>query len=161
MITQERLKQNLFYDKHTGIFTWKIRKSGVTFGNNAGYISDGYMLIRIDDVYYRAHRLAFLYVFGRWPKEEIDHVNHVRDNNMISNLREVSHAENQKNRSMHKNNSSGVTGVSWHKKRNAWQSLICYEGKKIHLGLFENFQEAVKTRKLAEIRFNFHQNHGN
>ncbi|EMK2710698.1 HNH endonuclease, partial [Pseudomonas aeruginosa] len=101
-LTQERLKELLSYDAATGEFTWMARKGsralpGAAAGSNDG---QGYVRIAIDGCRYRAHRLAWLYCYGKWPAAQVDHLNHRRDDNRLSNLREVSHSENQRNASL-------------------------------------------------------------
>jgi len=104
--------------------------------------------------------LAWLYVYGTMPKEQIDHINHVRDDNRIINLREVTHSENHKNRTKQSNNTSGVTGVHWLEEKERWQAYIKGDDKKIHLGTFKNKNDAISARKEAEIKYNYHSNHG-
>lgn len=88
------------------------------------------------------------------PKDKVvDHINHDTTNNRKSNLRICSHSENGKNRSVSKNNKIGVTGVSWEKARNKWRATIKINGKRIHLGLFENLEEAIKARLEAEKKY--------
>lgn len=98
-VTVEELRHALAYDPETGVFTWKNPKSSrVRVGDAAGYYgSDGYLRIRVGYTKYVAHRLAFLYVHGRWPKQFIDHANGNRADNRIDNLREADHAENMAN----------------------------------------------------------------
>jgi len=162
VLTQERLKELLHYNPETGIFIWLISKAKwLKAGDIAGCIrSDGYISIRSDGRSYYAHRLAWLYMEGRWPSE-IDHIDHDNTNNKWINLREVSHSENLRNRSMFKNNRSGVIGVCWNDCSNKWKAQIVVDGKTIHLGLFVDKFEAICTRKSAEFKFNYHENHGN
>lgn len=160
MLTQERLKELLEYNPETGVFTWlnkpcKNMESGKVAGTNI----DGYILISIDYKKYLAHRLVWFYVYGYWP-EEIDHKNHVRDDNKIANLREVTGKENKKNLSLQSNNTSGVTGVSRHKHSDRWQSSIKVNRKTIFLGYHRGLFEAVAVRKSAELKHGFHENHG-
>ena len=162
MITQERLKELFNYDPKTGSLTRLISPSNcVQVGDIAG--SDkgsGYLQIKIGGRSYMAHRLAWLYVHGKWPLDQIDHINHARGDNRIANLREVSHAENQKNTSMIKNNTSGIMGVRWNKSVNKWRACIKSDGRQIHLGYFDNFSDACCARKSAELKHGFHENHG-
>ena len=161
MTTQSELKEALNYNPETGVFTWIIsRGNGVKSGDVAGYIMlNGYASIRIGKISYLSHRLAFLYVYGRWPKE-IDHINHDKSDNRWVNLREVSKQENQRNRSMNKNNTSGVAGVGWDKKNNRWEAQIKAKGKSIKLGRFIDKFEAICARKSANNKYGFHENHG-
>ena len=89
-LTQEYLKSILDYDLDTGIFTWKINKAKRTkIGDIAGWSYNGYREIEINDKKYKAHRLAWLYVYGEMPNKLIDHIDGNRSNNKISNLREA------------------------------------------------------------------------
>ena len=158
-MTQKYLKKLLSYNPSTGIFTWKIRRRKIRIGNVAGGINDnGYIRIKIDYKLHRAHRLAWLYIYGYLPNE-MDHINHNRTDNRIENLREVTREENCKNRSIMLNNTSGITGVYWRKDRKKWQADIGFNGKQIFLGLFTDINEAKEVRKQAKIKYNFHPNH--
>ena len=162
MITQERLKELLRYDKETGQFYWRVRSnSKVEAGCQAGTVAkEGHIVISIDSKKYYAHRLVWLYCYGHFPSEQIDHINHNKIDNRLFNLREVSHLENDRNHPKQRNNTSGVTGVCWDKHANKWIAQIQVNGKMNHLGLFSNFNEAVKVRKEAELKYGFHENHG-
>ena len=109
---------------------------------------------------YYSHRLVFLYVSGEFPKHEVDHINHDPSDNRLKNLRLVDHLENHKNTSMKKNNTSGVTGVSWSKACNKWQARIDVGKKGMHLGEFTDIHKAIDVRKAAEVAFGYHQLHG-
>jgi hypothetical protein len=143
MITQSKLKQLLHYDLNTGQFTRLVSTSiRVKVGYIAGYVRpDGYRVICIDYKLYRAHRLAWLYIYGKMPKE-LDHINGVRDDNRIGNLRECTRGENLQNRKSHKNSSSKYLGVSWHKSAKKWLAQIQINDKKKRLGLFTTQEDA-------------------
>ncbi len=131
-IDSTRLRAVLEYDPDTGGFTW-------TKGNKpAGYLhSSGYVLIRIDGVSYRAHRLAWLYVHGVWPEDQIDHINRTRADNRISNLREATPQGNAANRGARAGSKSGYPGVTWYARYNKWQACRRHGGKIKHLGYFD------------------------
>lgn len=93
------------------------------------------------------------------PKE-IDHINHNRSDNRLNNLREVTHVENGHNISKKTNNTTGYTGVVYHKATGKWLAQIMINGKNKYLGLFSTIEEAVEKRKEAEKDFNFYANHG-
>ena len=114
MITQDELKDLLHYNKETGDFTWIKPDTEAKIGV-AGCYCNGYVVISIDGEAYYAHRLAWFYVYGVWPQIQIDHVNHIKDDNRLINLREATILDNQRNASKRKDNLSGVTGVSWRK----------------------------------------------
>lgn len=158
MISQERLKELLSYDPSTGIFTWKTKPSrSVKVGAVAGCKNGrGYVIIGLEQKRYRAHRLAWLCVHGEFPPEEIDHINGIRGDNRIDNLRAVNSVENSRNQRMSSLNTSGVTGVRWNKADRRWMSKI----GTIHLGSYHSMAEAVSARKAAEVEHGFHENHG-
>jgi hypothetical protein len=100
-----------------------------------------------------AHRLAWLWVHGRWPGCEIDHINSDGLDNRIQNLREATHAQNQRNQSKRSDNTSGLKGVSWHKRGKKWKAQICHMGKWHALGLYDCSEEAHKAYVAAAHRF--------
>ena len=162
-LSQERLKEVLHYDAESGIFTWAIDRPmapKAPKGKIAGIInSHGYLVICVDGVRHHAHRLAWLYVHGNRPME-IDHQNHSRTDNRLINLRATDRSGNGRNISKPIDNKSGVVGVSWTKRLgkryDKWEVRAC--GK--FLGYFDDFFEAVCKRKSAELKLNFHPNHG-
>ena len=157
-LTQEKLKELLDYDPETGIFTNKIdRGRRAKKGNVAGifHVSTGYWHIKIDNKIYKAHRLAFLYMEGYLPENCVDHIDRNKINNKWDNLREVSISCNNKNCNLRKDNNSGITGVSWYKKYNKWQSVIKTPKQQINLGCFDNLIDAAKARWEAEIKYNY------
>ena len=162
MITQKRLKEVLAYNPDSGFFIWGKKTARSTeIGSIAGSINNrGYIRIQIDGELYSAHRLAWLFITGDHPECEIDHINHDCLDNRFSNLREVTHSENGKNRSKSRDNKSGFNGVSWNKREKKWKAQVRINKKSIHLGTFENFNDAVYARKSADIEHNFHKHHG-
>jgi len=162
MITQKRLKEVLHYNQDTGLFIWIVAKSDKThIGDVAGSKHNaGYIRIRIDKKLYLSHRLAFLYMTGKFPKYEVDHINHIRTDNRWGNLRAVTRQENCFNASMPRDNTSGVMGVSWAKKNKKWLANIRIDGKTKYIGLFEKIEDAITARKETEKLYGFHPNHG-
>jgi len=161
-LTQKRLKELLNYDPDTGVFTWLVGCGGVNIGSKAGSLySYGYIVIKINRFGYRAHRLAWLYMTGEWPEDQIDHIDHDRANNRIINLREATHTINGRNTNIAKNNTSGIMGVNWHRWQRKWRAYISINAKPIHLGTFTDFFEACCARKSAENKYGYHPNHGN
>jgi len=143
LVTAEHLRQVLDYDQETGKFFWKAPRSNVVkIGDEAGCVNHyGYHVISIACRYYRANRLAWLYVYGEWPKNYVDHINGVRLDNRIANLRDVPAKVNAENRKgPQKDNKVGVLGVS--KKRKRWAARVKTEGKTKHLGCFDTPEEA-------------------
>ena len=161
MVTQERLKELLDYDSNTGMFRRKASRGGRLKGTIAGTEhGNGYWKIRIDGRTYFAHRLVWLYITGKWPKNQIDHIDHCRYNNRFENLRAVTHQENGKNQKLRTTNTSGAMGVSWDKTRNKWAVAIKIKSKLIHLGRYKTKSKAISIREMAEILYDFHENHG-
>jgi hypothetical protein len=147
MISQERLKYFLFYDPETGEFIW-LRNRGQRGrrGSKAGRVNDaGYAEIGIDGYLYKAHRLAWFYMFGEWPEYEIDHRNNIRSDNRISNLRPATHKQNAHNRLIPKNNQSGVKGVDWHKASGKWRLRVCANGETF-TEYYDDLSDAEKAR---------------
>jgi len=161
-ITAARLRELLNYDPETGIFTWRVsRRPRARAGGVAGKHCHGYIRIGIDGRVYRAHHLAFLRMTGRWPRQQVDHENHIRDDNRWCNLRDnVDDVEQQHNRAMSRTNSSGTAGVYWNKHHQKWQAQISVERKRIHLGYFAEITDAIAARKAANLKYGFHRNHG-
>ena len=159
-ITQSELKKILHYDPDTGILTWIKRASGIRTRHAAGTLNHGYVDIRINGKRYGAHRLAWLWVYGTWPPAQIDHINHVRSDNRLANLRLATNLTNGRNASKRKDNRSGYTGVSWFKKGRKWRAYINMNHKPKHLGCFDTIDEAIAARKQAEIENDYHPNHG-
>jgi hypothetical protein len=136
-ITQEELKSKLYYDSDTGIFTW-IKSNKI-----AGYSrEDGYSFIRLPNKLYRTHKLAWLYMYGKISKKEIDHIDGNPKNNAINNLRLCTSSQNKYNTKLRKDNTIGIKGVYWYKKSQKWHVKLNYNKKHLHLGYFQDFFEA-------------------
>ena len=152
-LTQSRLKELLAYYPRTGVFRWTDLPRNQKKGLVAGSVnSEGYRTIRINCKRYRASRLAYLYVTGDWPLGEIDHINHVRDDNRYSNLRDVSPQENKKNKSMQVNNSYGISGV-YVIRPDKWVAQLNVNRRRNHLYYGDDFFEACCARKSAENKY--------
>jgi hypothetical protein len=144
-LTQERLKELLSYDPETGVFTWVSKPSSKTMiGSVAGTVrkNSGYVTIIIGRIHYFAHRLAWLYTHGAWPKNQIDHINCNPNDNRIANLRESNQSQNKANDRIRSNNTSGFKGVSWSAERRKWQSHIMVNYRSKHLGCYHTREEA-------------------
>lgn len=153
-ITQSRLKELLSYNPLTGHFLWKMpqgRNSRV--GTVAGSMRDGYVCIWLDGVSYKAHRLAFLHQTGQWPIDKVDHRDGVRSNNIWTNLRQATDGQNQQNRKLNANSSSGISGVTWKSRNSKWQARIRVAGKLIHLGYFDDPQIAGNAYATAKAQY--------
>lgn len=161
-MNQSEVREILNYDEKTGEFTWRTKISHkVVIGRLAGHINDsGYRIIKIKGIRYRAHRLAWLYIYGEWPEQQIDHINGRREDNRIINLRSATPRDNSKNQKRRVDNQSGCTGISKHSLANRWVAQITLDGKSTYLGIYEDFFEACCARKAAEKKHGFHENHG-
>ena len=162
MLTRHVLKNFLNYNINTGIFTWKQKRgSRICVGDIAGSTSRfGYRCIKLFGTQYKAHRLAWLYVHGRFPIEQLDHIDGNRSNNILLNLREVTPLENQRNRKRNKNNKTGFTGVRWITDCSKWTAQIKISGECIVLGYYTDIISAVIARKKANIKYGFSDTHG-
>ena len=138
-LTAERLRELLHYDPQSGVFAWRHKRPGISkAGTVASCNSHGYIVIRVDRHLYPAHRLAWLYMNGRWPTNQIDHIDECRSNNSIRNLREATKSENMQNRSKpNKKTASKILGAYWVPGAKKWESRICANKCKRYLGLFE------------------------
>lgn len=160
MITQDFLKSILHYNPETGVFTWIKKPSmAVNIGDTAGNKSlDGYIVIGIGGKIYRAHRLAWMYCYGDNLPKQVDHINCVRDDNRILNLRSANNKLNSYNRKSTRN-TSGVKGVSFHKRIRKWQANMRVDGVLIHLGYFDCLIEAKKV--IDKYRLKTHKDFAN
>ena len=144
-LTAERLRELFAYDSSTGLFTRKVSTTNrVKVGDVAGSPNQkGYINIMVDGRLYPAHRLAWLYEHGIWPQGQIDHINGVKADNRIANLREATNGQNKQNmRSARADNGSGLLGVRWHDRDQRWHARIMLDGKAKHLGSFGSSEEA-------------------
>tara|TARA_R110000772_G_scaffold5454_8_gene19525 strand:+ start:1406 stop:1927 length:522 start_codon:yes stop_codon:yes gene_type:complete len=154
---------SLFYYDNGSLRNKITRNSRALKGGIAGSRHHtGYFQVQVEGTLYMVHRLIWNMFHGAIEDAyEIDHINHIRDDNRIQNLRIVTRQGNRRNQSRSKKNTSGVIGVSRYNPRNKWQSQIKVNGKNIHLGFYDDFEEAVKVRKEAELKYGFHKNHSN
>lgn len=144
-LTPDRLREVLYYNPILGLFFWKKGQRKGLIAGNFQKVPPGYVLITIDQKPYLSHRLAWLYTYNRWPKEEIDHINRVKHDTRIKNLRECSRQENRWNTPKYKNNKSGYKGVSFHKESQRYTAKIRVGGKYKYLGLFKTKEEAKRA----------------
>ena len=159
MITQENLKSILHYSPETGLFTRLVNRQCVRAGDIAGYQTEyGYIRIGIDGKNHRAHRLAWLYMTGSWPSEQIDHINGIRSDNRWENLREATHGQNKMN-SLSPLNKCGLKGVT--RNGNNWMAQIRVQKQRIYLGTFASKEDAHAAYcAAADKHFGDFANHG-
>ena len=148
-LTAKRLRQVLDYDPETGIFTWRIgHRQGVV----AGHLTRGRrrVVIGIEQAHYYAHRLAWLYVHGRWPRKWINHRDGNEFSNAIANLREATRSQVSWAGRARRNNKSGHKGVYLMRDRKRWCASITTNGNRRFLGYFDTEAEARRVYKRAE-----------
>lgn len=158
ILTRKRLMELLFYDPNSGYFIWKVyRNYNAKRGDVAGWERpDGYIHISIDGKRYLTHRLAWLYVHGYFPENEIDHKDRNPSNNKIENLREESRQCQMRNTGIRKDNTSGIKGVRLHKASGKYEAQIKINKKTKFLGLYKKIHNAVCARLAAEQCLNWH-----
>jgi hypothetical protein len=162
------LRNRLLYDPETGKLFWRdyaemscswraklAGKEAFTATNRSGY-----HIGCIDRKGFLSHRVAWAIHFGEWPEGGIDHINGIRDDNRIHNLRVATQKDNSRNAAMPINNTSGVTGVSLHKDTGKWQAKIMVDRRYLHLGLFSDIEEAKAARAAALAKYGFSERHG-
>lgn len=146
MITAERLRQLLRYDPDTGSWTWLVSPSrNIKVGDLAGTTKqDGYRQLRVGGEGYLSARLAVLYMTGQYPVKQVDHANQIRWDDRWANLREATPSDNNSNRRLQGNNTSGYRGVSWDGISGKWDVRV----NRIHIGFFDDIEEAVTVRDI-------------
>ena len=164
VLTLDILKERLDYNKDTGKFTWRYRENRGRKGSDVGFKEGGYLIISLHinqrSYKYKAHRLAWFFVYGEHPEHMVDHINHDRLDNSISNLRLVTAGENCRNQKLKSSNMSGQTGVYLDKARGKWVAKITYNGKGVFGGRYLVKEEAIEKAKALYKQHGFHQNHG-
>lgn len=150
-LTHARLLDLLAYSAATGEFCWRINHGGRLAGSQAGTLRpDGYRAIRIFGQTFLAHRLAWFFVHGQWPGDQLDHRNRQRGDNRIENLRDATATLNSENRSRRSDNQSGYAGVGFHRQTGKWQARILGNGTRKRLGLFDTPQLASEAYLAAK-----------
>jgi len=155
MITHDELKSLFSYDPSVGVFIRKIDrgpfKAGITAGTKG---NQGYIRIQIGKKIYGGHQLAWMYIHGEFPSKLVDHINSIRHDNRIENLRECSVSQNSTNKKLGANNTSGAKGVSIHKPTGRWQVNISVNKKQRNFGYFNDFELAELVA--IEVRNKYH-----
>jgi len=165
----EFVREILDYNPSTGVLTWKVRDhkwSHATHfnsrfaGKRVGSIEKtGYLRCRINNVGFLAHRIAYLHYYGVWP-DQVDHINHNKTDNRISNMRDVNASHNHRNKLLRSDRFGSVIGVRRDRLGKKWRAAITVNREYKSLGTFDDFNSAVLARKNAEQLYNFHPNHG-
>ena len=161
----EEVAKLFTYDRESGTLYWRIRdrntiRRNYVAGSSKG-TKDGRRWVGIKGKIYQEHRSIMMLCFGHIPENaEIDHINHVRDDNRLANLRFVTRSENSKNQSVSSKSTTGVTGVYFSKSRNKFIAQIKVNRQVHYLGCYNTLEEAAAARAEANLKFNFHNNHG-
>lgn len=142
-----RLHELLHYDPETGIFTWASGAQPHIVGKQAGSktFRQGYVAITVDRRKLLAHRLAMGMALGKMPVHQVDHINGIKTDNRLANLREATNAENHRNTGVRCTNKSGVKNVYWHKQARKWTVAIRALGKQHFVGQFSDIADAEKA----------------
>jgi len=167
-ISPDLLRNIIDYNPDTGRITWKVRADRSPQWNGRYAHSEalnnlsrhGYFRGTINNRLYLAHRVAFAFVYGRWPHPEVDHINGNRRDNRIANLREVPKSQNAKNKRPSRRNSSGHNGIHWDSRNKKWIAQVKRHGQSSFLGRFKRVEDAIAARDAAYVRYGYHENHG-
>jgi pterin-4a-carbinolamine dehydratase len=151
-MTQQKLRTLVSYNQETGIFV--LLRTGKELGTQAKSL---YMQTSLEKKQFYLHRLAFLYMTGEMP-EEVDHINHIRNDNRWLNLENSTHRMNAKNRPISTRNTTGVVGVNLHNKTGLWRARTTVNGI-TETTYHKEFNEAVQARIEAKTKLDFHKNH--
>lgn len=155
-LTADRLRELLDYNPDTGVFTWRKTSGRAGAGSVAGRSHhQGYCQIGVDGYRHSAHRLAWLHFYGEWPKAEIDHINGLRSDNRIANLRDVPLRVNQQNRRQAHatKRSCDLLGVTWNKRQKRWIARLIVDGDVRFVDRFTDPQEAHAAYIEAKRKF--------
>ena len=151
--TQEEVKLRFAYDPETGVLRHTDYNKHVPelHWREAGTMHPhGYRIVGIRRRLYPVHQIAWLFTYGEMPIGLLDHINRVRHDNRIANLRQATWSQNKHNSSMYSNNKSGEQGVCWNKDNQRWFASIRLNRINKHLGSFINFDDAVAARRRAK-----------
>lgn len=154
------------YDYETGVLYWRWRVNNrvpktLEAGTQRKSNSDGYLNVSVNGRLYPVHRIVMLMCYGFYGEGlEVDHINHVRNDNRLFNLRIVTRSENSKNQSVSSKNTSGVTGVYFSKAKKKYIAQIKVNRETIYLGIFDTLEGAAEARRQADKKYKFNNNHG-
>ena len=164
-IRYEEVARLFTYDRETGVLYWRTRNRTATrhkyVAGTYGGATDGYRRVGIKGKIYLEHRIIMVLCFGHIPENaETDHINHVRDDNRLCNLRFVTGSENNRNKSVSSKSTTGVTGVYFYKRLQKYIARIRVNREFIHLGVFDTLEGAAEARRQADRKYKFNSNHG-
>ena len=155
MIDQETVKKLFHYDAESGMLLWRNGNGrNVKPWQQAKALNgNGYCSVKIEKKNHPVHRIIWLYVYGHFPEQDIDHKNRIRNDNRLCNLRAVSRTDNCQNISLPSHNKSGHIGVSWFKNHNCWTVYVKVNKKNKWLGYYKNLDDAIAARKAGEKQY--------
>lgn len=162
-ITQVLLKEYLDYSPTTGELIWiKKPSKRANLRSRAGSLipKTGYRSITLFGKSYPEHHVVWLWYHGYWSAQQLDHIDHNRSNNAISNLREVTIQENAMNRTRRKNTRTDEAGIWFNRRSQRYVAEITRQGKKVYQASFIDVEDAIIQRKLKLVELGFHENHG-
>lgn len=155
--SQEQLKALFIYNARTGVLMWRASRGTAKAGTEAGWLhASGYVYVGLNGRSYKAHRLAWMYVYGKDPQGLLDHKNRDKTDNRICNLRVVTDGQSNQNKQVYRNNQTGHKGVGWHAPRKRWRVRIQHEGRVLLVGYYPTLEHAVAARRAAEHRLHTH-----
>ena len=159
VVTQDLLKEYLEYREDGHLYWIKKKSRNTVLNSRFGCLKDGYVMGGFNHKMLREHRLVWLYHYGVWPKDQLDHINGIRDDNRVENLRETTNQQNSFNTKSRNNSSSKYKGVKWHTIANKWSAQYVFNGKEYYLGLFIEEKDAAKAYDEATkpIHQSFHK----
>ena len=163
-LTQSQVLKVLKYDAISGTLIWisNVHSKRAIPNSRAGSLvtKTGYRSISLFGRTYPEHHLVWFIHYGVWPSGQIDHINQIRDDNRIVNLRDVTVSENARNRSRNPNSKLGEHGIWFNIRTNKYVAEITLNGKKVYQKSFDDIDEAINQRKIKSLELGFHQNHG-
>lgn len=155
-LTQEEVRGIFRYNRRDGLLIRKFTVGAARAGTSSQCKDrDGYLVVGINGRLYRAHRVIWLYVYGDWPLNDCDHINRVKDDNRIKNLRDVTRSQNKQNMLACKSNKCGIKGVYWSERYERWMAEIGHQGKQIRIGQYKTIKEAADA--YAATAANLHE----
>ena len=149
--TRSYLEQFLRYDPETGLLTWV--SAGAHRRREAGWVTEkGYLRVTLHGTHYRATHLIWLLMTGEWPTAQVDHIDNNKTNNRWENLREATNSQNNMNKGVRSDNTSGYKGVYWDSWKHKWRAEIYVNRKKIYLGAYIEIEDAIKAYEEAALK---------
>ena len=157
-----RLRERVVYDHLTGelFYVRRLSKGGIKVIECKSVDKDGYYQLRVFGVMYTQHRLAWALYHDEFPKQDIDHINHNRMDNRISNLRSCCRRDNNLNIKLRGNNKSGFNGVWFSSQIGKWVAEARLDNKKYHIGVYNDKSSAINAREKFNKENDYHENHG-